>query len=164
MRSLNSIEMKMAKAESIRIVCTYVFDEFAKETLDPSLLEDVSFCSHLNIHSVVIKPNYEVDFENQYRDTDRLNELMKIKNHNKNLKFILSIGNQSDIQTYDSLCSNAQLTNRFIDSIVNLIRLYELDGVNFNLKFDLIQPDSSLSFLFKQNLIQMLRVSESLSI
>lgn len=89
----------------------------------------------------------------------RLNELMKIKNKNKNLKFILSIGEVSDAKTYDTLCSSSQLTSQFIDSIVDIIQLYGVDGINFNFKFDLKDPDSNLSFLFKQNLIQMLRVS-----
>lgn len=82
---------------------------------------------------------------------------MKIKIRNKNLKFILTIGNEGDIQLYDNLCSNILFINQFIDSIIDLVKIYDLDGVNFNLKFDTSKPD--LSFLFKQNLIQMLKVS-----
>lgn len=84
---------------------------------------------------------------------------MKIKNQNQPLKFIVSIGNESDAQAFDALCSSAQATSRFIDSIVDLLQLYELDGVNFNFKFDTNELDANLSFLFKQNLVQMLRVS-----
>lgn len=91
----------------------------------------------------------------------RLNELIKIKNKNKDLKFILSIGNEADIEVYDNLCSNSVHTNQFIESIIDLIQLYELDGINFNLKFDSIRSDSNLSFLFRQNLMQMIRVSLS---
>ena len=81
-----------------------------------------------------------------------------MKNQNKSLKFILSIGNESDAQVYDVLSSSTQLTHQFIDSIIDIIQLYELDGINFNFKFDLNEPDPNLSFLFKQNLIQMLKV------
>ena len=85
---------------------------------------------------------------------------MKIKNQNKNLKFLVSIGNESDAQTYDALCSSSESINQFIDSIVDIVQLYELDGVNFNFKFDLDEQEAGLSFLFKQNLMQMLRVSD----
>lgn len=85
---------------------------------------------------------------------------MKIKNQNKQLKFIVLIGSESDAQAYDALSSSTEATNRFIDSIVDLVQLYELDGVNFNFKFDTNEQDANLSFLFKQNLIQMLRVSD----
>lgn len=83
---------------------------------------------------------------------------MKIKNQNKNLKFLISIGNESDAQAYDAICSSSQATSQFIDSILDIVQLYELDGVNFNFKFDLDDQETSLSFLFKQNLMQMLRV------
>lgn len=89
---------------------------------------------------------------------------MKIKNQNKNLKFLISIGNESDAQMFDALCSSSQSTTQFIDSIVDIIQLYELDGVNFNFNFDTNEQDANLSFLFKQNLMQLLRVSITLSI
>lgn len=53
------------------MVCSYVFDEFARQPLEPRLIEDASFCTHLTIHSLIIKPNHQVAFENQHRHTAR---------------------------------------------------------------------------------------------
>ena len=175
-------EIKNQKSDSVRVVCSYVFDEFAKQSLEPGQIEDASFCSHLNVHRLVIQPNHQVAFENRYKHPARwvllkgktllllthnlfcrLNELMKIKNQNKNLKFLVSIGNESDAQAYDAICSSSQSSSQFIDSILDIVQLYELDGVNFNFKFDLDDQEASLSFLFKQNLMQMLRVGRAMS-
>lgn len=48
-----------------------MFDEFSKNVLDPKLIGDESFCSHLNVNSLIIKQNYQVGFQNQYLDTQR---------------------------------------------------------------------------------------------
>lgn len=85
---------------------------------------------------------------------------MKIKNSNKNLKIIISIGDTNNLETYDKFCSTEHLMNQFIDSITNIIQSYEIDGFNFNLNNQSnTGQESNLSFLFKQNLVQMFRVS-----
>ncbi|CAH0549109.1 unnamed protein product [Brassicogethes aeneus] len=133
-----------------KLVCYYNFPQneivqLKGENIDPNL------CTHLNLAFVSVVNN-TLNVENsQLNDIKRI---LLLKNVNKDLKILLSVGGAGDKNGWPEMVKNHTNRKSFIKSVMTFIKTYKIDGVDLDWEFPNINENSDKKQ--KQHFTQLL--------
>lgn len=91
--------------------------------------EDIKIFTRINLSFAKLKDN-----KAYIRDKEKLNYLKDIKKINPNLKIVLSVGGAGAFG-FSIMANDSEFRKIFIDSLIDLIDEYELDGVDLDWEF-----------------------------
>jgi GH18 family chitinase len=154
-------ESAAPQADAIRRVCYLLLRiQGKRSTLQARDLPSLDFCSHLIVSDVQLDSQFRITFHDAYNDSQVLRTLVARKKAGQLVpRILLSIGgaqNQSNQVLFAELCSEPQQIRRFVDSALELITLYDLDGFDLNFKFPV--PQTSHVQPLKYDLPKLLQV------
>lgn len=121
--------------KEFKLVCYYNFPSNEQSMqineIDPHL------CTHLNVAfgSVVDHSVYLDDEHIEY-----LQEIVKLKDINKNLKILLSVGGAGNENGFPEMVKNHTNRKTFIRSVLNYVRNYSIDGIDLDWEFPGADP------------------------
>lgn len=98
------------------------------ETIDPKQL------THINYAFVNVKNN-QAHLENEKRDVENFRRLITLKQKNPSLQLLISIGGWSWSENFSNAVLTDSLRKGFAKSAVNIIRKYNLDGVDIDWEY-----------------------------
>ncbi|XP_050302926.1 chitinase-3-like protein 2 [Anthonomus grandis grandis] len=130
-------------SKKFKLVCYYNFpsDQQSMQIndIDPNL------CTHLNIAfgSVV---NHSIYLDNEH--LEYLKDIVKLKDKNKDLKILLSIGGAGNDNGFPEMVKNHTNRKSFIKSVLSYVKDYNIDGIDLDWEF----PGEDMNYDPKQKM------------
>lgn len=116
--------------ESIRLVCYYNFPGGSYD-LQPVNL-NVTPCTHLITGFLSVKNN-ELEIDGAQMRTIR--ELIRLKEHNVNLKVMVSVGGAGNTQGFSEMVANHTNRREFIKSVRIFLKENHVDGIDLDWEY-----------------------------
>ncbi|XP_025018671.1 chitinase-3-like protein 1 isoform X2 [Tetranychus urticae] len=119
--------------KGFRSVCFYLLNTSDEMALPVSKI-DPALCDHIIVGHALIGPESLLWFQHPESNTEKLHELNTLKKKNPNLKILLSIRmGQSKVNSMNefNILAAEEKRNQFVGSLIDLVSLYNLDGVDF---------------------------------
>ncbi|XP_026473968.1 chitinase-3-like protein 2 isoform X2 [Ctenocephalides felis] len=137
-----------------KLVCYYNLPHI-NQSLQPQRL-DPFLCTHIIVGFLEINNNSIIIEE---RDIHVYETVVKLKQINKNLKVMLSVGGNREDSEFSAMIKNHANRKEFIGSLKNILRKYKLDGVDLDWEFPGLNPGSDGMFnnRERQHFSQLLR-------
>lgn len=133
--------------------CYYNFpSEDSDHELMPSDIHPY-LCTHINVAFARVV-NKQISLE--HHEYTRLQEVVKLKHSNPELKVLLSVGGAGNDNGFSEMVINHASRKIFIKSIKNLLRNYTLDGIDLDWEFPALHGVQS-SGRERQHFSQLLR-------
>ncbi|XP_066148827.1 chitinase-3-like protein 2 isoform X2 [Euwallacea fornicatus] len=130
LKNMHSHISEQSTPAEFKLVCYYNFPVAASsmqvDEIDPYL------CTHLNVAfgSIV---NHSIYLNDQY--LVYLSQIVKLKDQNKDLKVLLSIGGAGNSNGFPEMVKNHTNRKTFIKSILYYVINYKIDGVDLDWEF-----------------------------
>ncbi|KAL1501483.1 hypothetical protein ABEB36_006796 [Hypothenemus hampei] len=150
-RNLDSLQSKI---NDFKLVCYFNLpadkNSMQISDIDPNL------CTHINVaFAAVVNHSIYLDDTN----LGYLEEIVKLKEPNKNLKILLSIGGNGNNNGFPEMVKNHTNRKTFIKSVFNYVNLYHIDGIDLDWEFpgEYINYDHNQRMHFTQLLFELRR-------
>nr|QGT33337.1 chitinase-3-like protein 2 [Rhynchophorus ferrugineus] len=119
-----------------RLVCYYNFpsDSYSLQVKDI----DPFLCTHINVAFASVHNN-SINLNEVH--LGYLQEVVKLKDTNKNLKILLSIGGSGNSDDFPEMVKNHTNRKTFIQSILYYVKTYGIDGIDLDWEFPSEYPD-----------------------
>ncbi|VEN57392.1 unnamed protein product [Callosobruchus maculatus] len=129
-RVLHSNLHRDRSPHNFKIVCYYNFPG-GRNSLQVDNIQ-AYLCTHINIAFASVS-NSTIHLEQPQIDT--LKRLVDLKNSNKDLKILVSVGGAGNNEGFPEMVLNHANRKRFIRSVIDYVKEYNIDGVDLDWEF-----------------------------